>query len=811
MDELAQDLKLALRSLKRAPSFAIAAVAALALAIGANTALFSLIEATLLRPFPYAHPERLLLVRETSREFPDSSVAYPNYLDWRSQTRDQFSGMAAFRRDSFNLIGSGDPERLSGRMVGSDFFDVLGAKPQAGRFFAPDDDLPGAARTVVLSNALWQRRFASDPRVVGQSITLNGTSYTVVGILPPGFRFLVATDVFVPIGLWADQFKDRDTHPGISVLALLKSGVSPAQGNAALDAVAGRLEKAYPRTNTGKRVRAKTIQEDQTEDFRSALLMLWGAVGLVLAIAAANVANLSLARAAARAPELAIRSALGAGRWRLVRQLLTESVLLAVTGGTLGIALAVWGLDALLPWVPEILKRNAEIRIDGGAMAFTLLLSLATGIAFGVLPALRGARPNLDAFLRDARTTDSRPRRRIRNALVVAEMALSLMLLIGAGLLLRSFAEVSRVNPGFEIHGLLTFQLQLPESRYRDGNDEIRFEQELRRRLAVLPGVQAAAVGQSLPFFDDNSMSGFWVEGRPRPQPSEGPSSMQYIATPGFIQTMGARLLRGRDVADTDDLRAPAVVIDDALARILFGTSDPLGQHLAFPPEVVGSMRGPEIVGIYRHMRQYGLDDAGPIQAGMVLPFALMAQFAPQWSRGLTVMMRSEGDLGVLAAAARREVQSLDSQLPIFGVKTMEAAVDESLAGRRFSLLLLGLFAALALVLAAVGIYGVMSYGVVQRTREIGIRMALGAREADVLRLVVGDGARLAGAGVAIGLALALVLSRVIRGMLYGVSAYDPLAWAGLTVVLALVALTASWLPARRAARIDPNLALHAD
>ena len=811
MEALLRDLKLAFRSLRRSPNYALAAAAALALAIGANTALFSLIEATLLRPLPFPHPEQVLILRETSAPLNDSSVAYPNFLDWRAQTRDVFSGMAVFRRDSFSLTGSGDPERLAGRMVAADFFDVLGARAQSGRLFTQADDTPGAPRTVVIANALWQRRFGSDPRVVGQTVTLGAQSYVVIGVLAPGFSFLGASDVFVPVALWNDKFKDRSDHPGMSAVARIRPGVSIQQAGAALNAVAERLEKEYPRTNTGYRVRARTIQDQQTEDFRSALLVLWGAVGLVLLIAAANVANLALARAAARAPELAIRSALGASRGQLMRELLVESVLLAIAGGGCGVLLAVWAVDALLPWMPESLRRIAVIHINGYALAFTFALSVLTGLAFGALPALRASRPDLDTLLRDAHATDSRPRRRLRSALVVAEVALSLMLLIGAGLLLRSFAKAAKVDPGFDPHGLVTFQLSLPPARYLDGASEIRFEQEIRRRIAALPLVRRVAVTQSMPFFDDNSTDGFWVEGQPRPEPGKGITSMRYDATPGFLEALGGHLLRGRDLREDDDLHAPAVLIDDALARKLFGSKDPIGHHLAFPPEIVGKLRGPEIVGVFGHMLQYGLDDAGPVQAGMILPYAMMAEFAPQWFQGVTLLVRGGGDPQLLSSAVRREVLALDPELPIYNVKTMDDAIDESLAARRFSTLLLALFAAVALALAAVGVYGVMSYGVVQRTREIGIRMALGARQRDVLRLVVSGGARLSGAGIGVGLLLALGLSRVLRGMLYGVDAFDPLTYAGLALALGLVALFASWLPARRAARVDPAIALRAD
>lgn len=814
MDSLARDLKVALRSLRRAPTYTVAAIVALALAIGANTALFSLIESTLLKPYPYPDPQRILFLNETNKlQHDESSVAYPNYLDWRAQSGDAFSGMAAFRRDSFNLTGNGEPERVGGRMVGADFFGILGARPQRGRFFVQQDDTPGASPTVVLSNAFWQKRFGSDPRVIGSTITLSGQSFTVIGVTQPDFRFLTLSDLFVPIGLWQDKFKERMDHPGITVLARPRPGVGVQSAEAAVNAVAERLEKAYPLTNTNQRVRVQSIQEEQTSDFRAALFILWGAVGMVLLIAAANVANLSLARAAARSPELAIRAALGAGRWQLARELLTESVLLAVAGGACGVVLAQWGIDALMPWLPEVLKRNSEIRIDGGVLAFSLGLSVLTGLAFGALPAMRASLPDLEAFLRDATATDSRTRRRLRSALVVVEVALSLMLLIGAGLLLRSFAKATGVDPGFNPNGIVTMQLSLPPARYADGASEVRFERELRRRVAALPGVKAVAVSGSAPFFDDNSMGGFWVKGEPRPPPNTGLSAMRYDASPGFLSAIGGRLLRGRDVSEDDDLKSPACLIDDVLARKLFGDKDPVGQRLMVPPEIVGDkFPGIEVVGIFAHMRHFAPGELnGPAEQGMIMPYTMMAQFAPQWFQHYFLLVRTDGDAQQITSSIRSEVQAMDAELPVYNTRTMEAAMDESLAGRRFSMLLLALFAAVALALAAVGVYGVMSYGVEQRTKEIGIRMALGAEQGDVVRMVVSGGARLAGAGIGAGLLLALGLSRVMRGMLYGVGSFDAITYLGLAVALAAVAMLASWLPARRAARVDPNSALRAE
>jgi putative ABC transport system permease protein len=514
------DVRLALRSLRRAPGYAAAAIAALAIAIGANTALFSLISATLLRSLPYPRAEQLVLLHESSKLFDESSVSVPNFRDWRAQTTAQFSGMAAFRRDSFNLTGSGEPLHVSARMVSADFFSVLGSQPQLGRFFSEADDAAGAARTVVLGNSLWQKVFASDPRVIGQTVTLGGASYTVIGIAPRGFQFFSGQDLFVPLGLWSDDYKERGDHPGLAVVARLRPAVSMAEAQSALDAVAARLEREYPASNLGRGVRVKNLQAYQTQNYKLALFVLWGAVALVLLVAAANVANLALARAAARAPELAIRSALGAGRRRLVRELLTESVLLAVAGGMLGSLFAYWGLQAMLPLVPEALRR-APIRIDSAVLAFTLLLSVLTGLAFGVLPALRASQPDLDSLLREAHSTESRPRRRLRSTLVAAEIALSLMLLIGAGLLLRSFARLARIDLGFEPRGLLTLRVALPASRYPDGVSEARFVQQARERLSSIAGVEAVGVANAAPLLDDNDSDGWWIEGRDRPRPGE--------------------------------------------------------------------------------------------------------------------------------------------------------------------------------------------------------------------------------------------------------------------------------------------------
>jgi len=807
MDGFLLDLRYAFRSLRQSPGFALATVLTLALGIGANTLLFSVISFVLLRPAPFVSPDRLVLITERQTVLSELSVAYPNFTDWRAQADKHFTHFAATRRDSFSLAGNGEPEQLKARMVSADLFPALGVAPAAGRSFRLEEDVPGGPRTAMISWELWQRRFGGDRGLLGRSIDLSGKPYEVIGVLPPGFRLFRVADLYVPIGLWKDAFPERGSHPGISVVGRLRPGVTREQANAALDAVAGRLEKDYPQSNTGSRVKVKPLGDALIGDARTPLLVLWGAVAFVLLIAGANVANLLLARASARQQEIAVRLAMGASRVRLVRQLLTEAAVLALLGGTVGVLLAVWGMGLLRPLVPATIPRAGDLRIDGVALAFTLGLSLVAAALFGLFPALRASSIDLHSFLKEGRTLVGRGRGRLRNGLVVAEVALALVLLIGAGLLVRSFARLTRVQPGFDPTHVLTLSMTLPPSRYGTGDALVRFANELRERAGALPGVVAAAVTNGLPMGDVIGQS-VWPEGRPRSGPEVRDEAAQYSTTPGYLEAMRIPLLAGRFFTDADGDKV--CVVDEAFARKLFPGQDAVGQRLTDEENNIPG-KGPEIIGVAGHVQQSSLDGKGPYQIGFYAPYSSLARGSPLFAATITLVVRSKGNPQKLEPELRNVLRSIDPQQPVSAVQTMEEAVSQSLGDRRFSLSLLGAFAGLALALALVGIYGVMSYSVAQRTREIGIRMALGAAHGRVLRLVVGQGLRLAGLGLAIGIGCALALSGVLRTLLFGVTATDPVTYAAVAAALGAVALGACWLPARRAARVDPAIALRAE
>jgi len=803
MESLLQDVRYGLRSLRKAPGFTAVAALALALGIGANTVLFSVISFSLLRPLPFPEPDRIVVFNETAPNFPASSVAWLNYLDWRTQVGDLFTQFAAGRRESFNLTGESEPERVLGRMASAELLPLTGFKPILGRFYTADEDKAGAPRTVVLTHGLWQRRFGADPGIVGRSIQLSNEGYTVIGVLPQDFRFLSGGDLFVPLGLFADRYQDRGMHPGIYAFGRMKPGVTLAQVQKAMDGVAERIGEAHPDMR-GNGIHAQLLRDDQVSDARPALLVLWGAVAFVLLIAAANVANLLLARATARQGEIAIRVALGAGRFRIVRQLLTESVLLSALGGALGLGLAVWGLDALSPLLAS-LPRGADVRIDLFALVFTGAVSLLTGVGFGLFPALRASDPSVHTLLKDVRSTRSHAR--LRNALIVAEVALSMVLLIGAGLLLRSFGRLTGVHPGFDPGHMLTAGIALPPSRYPDGASIQKFTDELRRLAAELPGVSVAAVAQGVPLLGAPEAS-FAFEGKEPADPRTEPEANIYAVTPGYLEAMRIPVVRGRGFEEADKDRNVAL-IDETMARRYFGNEDPVGRRMAgggqrmLPPL--------EIVGVVGHVRNYNLDGNGPVDMAYYVPHGTAARILPGFLASGSVVLRSQGDPLLLSAPLRRIVQSIDPLQPIYSVQSMDQVVASSMSDRRLNLLLLGIFAAVALLLASVGIYGVMSYSVEQRTREIGIRMALGAESNAVLRLIVGQGARLAAVGIIAGVAGAFALSRVMAGLLYGVSATDPLTYAALAVVLAAVAVGACAVPARRAVRVDPAVALRAE
>jgi len=808
MDGLLLDVKYALRSLRQSRGFTVAAVVTLALGIGANTLLFSVISFVLLRPLPYADPDRLVVVTERQDRMQEVSLSYPNFLDYRAGSRGLFSHFAATRRHSFNLTGTGEPERVRGRMVSADLFPALGISPVLGRAFRPEEDAPGAPRVVVLTWELWQRRFGGDASILGRSIEMSGEPYEVVGVLPRSFRLFSGADAYVPLGQWADSFKDRGMHPGIYGVARLRPGVTREQAQVALDAVAARLDEQYPGSNRGDRTNVEGMGDAVVGESRKPLLVLWGAVVFVLLIAGANVANLLLARASARQQEIAVRLAMGAPRSRLVRQLLTEAGVLALLGGGLGTLLAVWGLSALRPLVPATVPRAGDLRIDALALVFTLALSLAAAALFGLFPALRASSVDLNSFLKEGRAIVGRGRGRLRNALVVAEVALALVLLVGAGLLVRSFARLTRVDPGFDPRRVLTLSMSLPQARYRDAASLVRFAREVRERAAALPGVAAAAITSGVPLGDAPDIS-VWHVGHDELDRAGVYQTVFYSATPGYLEAMRIPLLAGRFFTETDSDDHPVCVIDEAFARKFFPGQDAVGRRIVDGQH--GAERPVEVVGVVRHVVQANLDGRGSVQLGMYVPYSAAARLFPDLVAGMTLVVRAQGDPRALEPELRNVIRSVDAQQPVYAVRTMEETVSQSLGDRRFSLLLLGAFAGLAVVLALVGIYGVMSYTVAQRTREIGIRMALGAAHGRVLALVVTQGLRLAGLGLAIGVGFALALSGVLRSLLFGVTATDPLTYAAVAAALGAIALCACWLPARRAARVDPVVALRAE
>jgi len=801
-----QDLRFGVRMLLKQPGFTLIAALTLALGIGANTAAFSIVNAVLLRPFPYQAPERLVIVqeRESGGGF---SPSYPNFVDWRAQNT-AFASIAAVRQnESFNLTGAGEPERLQGQLVSAEFLSMLGIKPLVGRDFLPEEDRAGATPAVILSYGFWQRRFGNDPGIIGQQLTLNDQSYTVVGITPPDFQYGLEADVTVPFGLQTQRFSRRGADPGTDVVARLKPHVLLLQGEADLNMVAARLEQQYPATNKGRRVSLTPLHESFVGDVRQPLLILLGAVGLVLLIACANVANLLLVRASARQKEMAVRVALGASRATLVRQLLTESVLLAASGAALGILLAFWGTSFIASQLPFGIPRLQEANVDARVLIFTIGVSLLTGLLFGLAPALQASRPNLTEGLKEGERGSSGRRQRLRSVLVVGEVALTLTLLVGAGLLIQSFRRVLEVDPGFKPQNLLTMQVSVNKPNgEQNGQQVANFFEQLQQNVRNLPGVKSVAVSNGIPFGSTN-FPPFLIEGRPV---TDGkPSGLRYHVSPTYFQTMGIELLKGRLFTAGDTPNTPMVVIiDEVLAQRYFPNEEPLGQRLK-PSADAPSW---EIVGIVRHAEPSSLDAQGPAPAQFYLNFdQIPVERLPGYVRRLNLLTRTEVEPLSLTAAVRAQVAALNKDQAVFNARTMEQAVERSVGPRRFSMLLLTVFAVVALALASLGIYGLMSYAVAQRTREIGVRMALGAQASDVLKLVVREVMKLALVGVTLGLVASLALTRTMKNLLFGVSANDPATFSAIALLLTLVALLACWIPARRATKVDPLVALRCE
>jgi predicted permease len=809
LEALLQDLRYAARMLHKNPGFTTVVLLTLALGIGVNSALFSIVNGVLLNPLPYANPAQLTALYQTTTNLGHSSIAYPNFLDWQKDNR-SFSAIAAYRNDDYNLTGQGAAERVKTGMVSSEFFPVLGVPLAMGRNFTPEEDKTGAGPVAIISSGFWSRKFGSSRDVLGKVLVLNEEPYTIVGVLPPHFRFRSDNEIYVPIGPWKHPaFHDRAISIGMKAVGRLKPGVTIQQASSNLDAIAHNLAATFPDTNTGSGIAAVPLKQDMVGDIAQFLLVLLAAVGFVLLIACANVANLTLARSMARAREFAIRVALGAGRYRILAQLLTESVLLGVAGGGLGLLLAAYGTKSVLKILPDALPRSSEIGLDSHVLAFTFVLSIFAGIVFGLAPALRVLRPDANETLKEGGRGSSGTRHGVQGVFVIAEVGVALVLLVGAGLMIRTLSALWSIDPGFNAHNLLTFRMSFPASLAASPSGIRSALREFHERLRALPGVQRASIiDGSLPLQDDAEIP-FWLDGHPKPAAqNDMPLALYYVVEPEYLEAMQTPLLRGRFLTQQDDERSPlVVVIDEMFARGYFAGEDPIGKRINI--QFIGSA---EIVGLAGHVKHWGLDtDAKEtIQAQLYMPMTqLPERFMPEIvRRGQTYVARSANAPAALTAPIRDMVQQMSANQVAYAFETMDDVVADSLAARRFSMFLLGIFAALALVLASIGVYGVISYLVSRRTHEIGIRLALGARRGDVLRLVLGAGFKMAGVGLLIGLAGAFALTRLMSKMLYGVKATDPLTFVAVAALLTLVALAACYIPARRAMRVDPMVAL---
>jgi predicted permease len=818
LEALIQDLRYGVRTMLRSPGFTATAVIALALGIGANTAIFSVVNAVLLRPLPFDRPDRLVQVWHTPppASFPgmhEFAVSPANFLDWRDENR-TFEGMSAYGFGRYTFTGSGHPEAIRTCAGTSGLFSILHARPLLGRDFLEGEYEPGHDHEVVLSYRLWRSRFGGDPEIVGNNIELNGQAFAVIGIMPPGFEFPIVSDpndraqMWKPMA-WSDQERAvRDDH-NFGVVARLKEGVSLKQAQAELDAISKRLALQYPAENKGWGAIAVPLRDDLVGDVRPALLILLGAVALVLLIACANVANLILSRTLSRRKESAVRAALGATRRRLLQQAFSETLLLAVAGGGLGLIFAHYGLILIVKFLAERLPRSNEITVDGWVLTFTLGVSLLTGLAAGLLPALRMAKADLNEALKQGlvRTAADSGGSRTRNALVVSEVALSLMLLIGAGLLIRSLWMLRNTNPGFDADHVVTLEVSIPSSKFTEPIQQVSYFSRVLDRVRSLPGVESAGVIDSMPLSDDGSHQPISIEGRPVLPIAEQPAVDVRLISPGYLSAMHISLLRGRGIDDSDVAGRPGtVLISQSMAAAFWPNEDPIGKRLTlyFFPDLTRV-----VVGVVADVKLNALNETRPVPT-LYSPLAQMtAPRGSEWhSYGMNLAVRTKMDPLGAVPAITDSIREIDSDVPLLNVRTMDDAVSASLSPQRFAMLLLAAFAGLALLLAVVGIYSVMSYSVSRRTHEIGIRVALGARRSDVLMLVVRQGLELALIGSAIGIAGALLLSRLMSSQLYSVSPTDPVTFVAVSVLLTVVALAACYIPARRALQVDPMVAL---
>jgi putative ABC transport system permease protein len=807
-DEMFQDLRYGARMLIKNTGFTAVVVMTLALGIGVNAALFSVVNGVLLNPLPLPQPEQLVTFHQSKPNFETGAIPYPNFLDLQKENQ-TFSAMAISRGFGFSLIGAGETERVNARLITADFFSVLGVKPEIGRTFAPREDESGAAPIVLISADLWQRKFGSEPDALGKGLTLDEKSYTIVGVIPSSFKLVRGVDVWVPIGQWNNPaLRSRSAALGLHGIGRLKPGVTLEQAQADLNRVMGDLAVAYPATNKGNGAKLVRLKDRVVGDIGSTLWMLLGAVGFVLLISCVNVSNLLLARSTGRTREFAIRAALGAGQWRLLRQSLTESMLLALAGGGLGLAVAGWGTKAALSALPTALPRSEEIGLDGRVLLFTVVISLLTGILSGLAPALKTAHWRLSDALKEGGRGTSGGRVRAQGIFVAVEMALALVLLIGAGLMIRSLNALWNVDPGFRPDNVLTFGLNLSPSMRTAGATANRAAlRDLSAQLNSTPGVQAASfsVGAS-PLQGEDDLF-FWLDGQPKPaSQSEMHMALVYRVEPGYLTAMGIPLKQGRFFNEQDDERSQSVgVIDEVFAQKYFPNEDPIGKRIH-----LGDEDSLQVVGIVGHVNQWSIDsnDEQSLQAQLYEPFRQLSDNWMKSASGVGVVTRSDGVAPGLLDSMRRVVQNQNSQNVISRPQPMNEVIADSLAAHRFMMILLDAFAVVALLLASVGIYGVISYLVGQRTHELGIRLALGAQRKDVLRLVVSQGMKMALSGVALGLVAAVGLTRLMANMLFGVSATDPATFTTIALLLTTVALLACYLPARRATRVDPLVAL---
>ena len=823
MRTLLNDLHYSFRQMLKSPGFATVAILTLALGIGANTTIFSVVNGVLLNPLPYPHAERLVVLFHSKPHFTKGSISYLNFLDWQRDNR-SFEAMAAYRYGNMKLTGSGEAESLKGRMVSAGFFEILGVKPLLGRTFSTDEDRLGANPTVLISEGLWKRKFASSPNIIGQAIVLDGKPRTIVGIIPASFQLeqwnFHPGDIYTPVGAYDNpHFRERQAAWGMDAIARLKPGVTIAKAAQDMERVNRGLEAAYPDVDAGIKTTIVPMKEHIVGDVKAVLWVLMGAVLFVLLIACVNVANLQLARATTREREFAVRVALGARQSRLVRQMLTESLALSAIGGAFGLLLAYWGAKAAVAAIPDMLPRAENVGLDGRVLLFTMLISLLAGVIFGLAPALRTSRTDVNSTLNQSGRALVGARARAQSIFVTVEMAMALVLLVGAGLTIRTLMQLWNVSPGFEPRGVIYFNINPSKSLSHQSPDAIRAAlRQMQATVRAVPGVETASFDWgSVPILGDDEEP-FWPDGMTRsPRVADAPDALRYGVDPDYLKLMHIPLLKGRFFNQADNERSSRViVVDESFAQKFFPGQDPIGKHIYFPPESTDGERTDEIVGVVGHVKQFGLapDKANNVEAEYYEPYdQMLDRMMPMLGSGVDAFIRTREGVSPESVFPdiRRALRQLDSEMIVDDMEPMQQVVAESIGRQRFAMMLFSIFAAGALLLAGIGIYGVLSYIVGQRTREVGIRMALGAQKGDVVRAVLWDGAGMALPGIGIGVVAALAVTRLMSAMLFGVKPTDTLTFVAVAVLLCVVALLACYVPARRAAALDPMQALRAE